>query len=71
MNWVAVSDKNHEVTVVEYDDLLTKKTLDENDNFEDFLTSKLHPTKMEVHSFILSFTQSLFENSLTNSIPSL
>ena len=36
------------MTVAEYDDLLTKKTLDENDNFEDFLTSKDHPTKMEV-----------------------
>ena len=48
LNWVAVSEKNHEVTVVEYDDLLTKKTLEETDNFEDFLTSKDHPTKMEV-----------------------
>lgn len=43
-----MSDKNHEVTVAEYDDLLTKKTLDETDNFEDFLTSRDHPTKMEV-----------------------
>lgn len=48
MNWVAVCPENHEVTVVEYDDLLTKKTLEETDNFEDFLTSKDHPTKMEV-----------------------
>ena len=48
MNWVAVSPANHEVTVVEYDDLLTKKTLEENDNFEDFLTSKDHPTQIEV-----------------------
>ena len=44
----AASPANHEVTVVEYDDLLTKKTLEENDNFEDFLTSKDHPTKIEV-----------------------
>ena len=48
LNWVAVSEKNHEVTVVEYDDLLTKKTLEETDHFEDFLTSKDQPTKMEV-----------------------
>ena len=45
---MAVCPENHEVTVVEYDDLLTKKTLEENDNFEDFLTSKDHPTKIEV-----------------------
>lgn len=48
VNWVAASAENHEVTVVEYDDLLSKKTLEENDNFEDFLTSNDHPTKMEV-----------------------
>lgn len=48
VTWVAVTPENHRVTVAEYDDLLTKKTLDENDNFEDFLTSKDHPTKMEV-----------------------
>lgn len=45
---MAVCPENHEVTVIEYDDLLTKKTLEETDNFEDFLTSKDHPTKMEV-----------------------
>ena len=56
---MAVCPENHEVTVVEYDDLLTKKTLEETDNFEDFLTSKDHPTKMEVGA----------ENRLSGSTP--
>ena len=61
---MACSPENHEVTVVEYDDLLTKKALEENDNFEDFLTSKDHPTKIAYTIIVNNACKNLKENEI-------
>ena len=45
LSWVCKTDKLQTVKLIEYDYLLTKKMLDENDDFLDYLTSKDHPTK--------------------------
>ena len=52
------------MTVVEYDDLLTKKSLEENDNFEDFLTSKDHPTKIAYTVIVNNACKNLKENEI-------
>lgn len=45
-HWVADSKQSKTITIVECDHMLNKKTIDEEDNFEDFLTSRDHPTKV-------------------------
>ncbi|KAK8805732.1 hypothetical protein WA158_002388 [Blastocystis sp. Blastoise] len=52
LSWVCKTDKLQDVKLIEYDYLLTKKTLEEDDDFLDFLTSNDHPTKVVTEALV-------------------
>jgi len=41
VTWLANTDDLTDVVIVEYDTVITKKSFDENDNFSDFINSKI------------------------------
>lgn len=47
LTWTAKTNDLTKITLVEFDYLITKKKLEEDEDFEACLTSKIHPTRVE------------------------